>query len=70
MSLDLIAPAKEILDKVKQTTAKEIQFVEKDDLTTSAALKMARKDMPSHLICPVNLHCLAKLYAISSISYS
>ena len=50
MSLDLIAPVKEILDKVKQTTAKEIQFVEKDDLTTYAALKMARKDMPSHLM--------------------
>lgn len=50
MSIDLIAPVKEILDKVKQTTSKEIQFIEKDDLTTYAALRMARKNMPSHII--------------------
>jgi hypothetical protein len=50
MNLDLIAPVKEILDKVKQTTSKEIQFVEKDDLTTYAALRMARKNMPAHII--------------------
>jgi len=50
VSPDLIAPVKEILDKVKQTTSKEIQFVEKDDLTTYAALRMARKNMPAHII--------------------
>jgi len=50
VNLNLLAPVKEILDKVKQTTSKEIQFVEKDDLTTYAALRMARKNMPAHII--------------------
>lgn len=50
MSLDLKESVNEILEKVKQLTGKDIEFIEKSDLTTYAALKMARKNMPSHLI--------------------
>ena len=42
MSLDLKESVNEILEKVKQLTGKDIEFIEKSDLTTYAALKMAR----------------------------
>jgi len=50
MSLNLIEPVNEILQKVKEVTGKDIEFIEKNDLTAYATLKMARKNMPSHLI--------------------
>ena len=50
MSLDLIEPVNEILEKVKELTGKDIEFIKNNNLTTYAALKMARKNMPSHLI--------------------
>jgi len=50
MSLDLKESVNEILKKVKQLTGKDIEFIEKSDLPTYAALRMARKNMPSHLI--------------------
>jgi len=50
VTLSLIGPVHEILEKVKQSTSKEIQFVERDELPTYAALRMARADMPSHII--------------------
>lgn len=50
MTLSLIAPVHEILEKVKQATSKEIQFVEREELPTYAGLRMARADMPSHII--------------------
>lgn len=50
MSLDLIEPVNEILEKVREHTGKDIEFIENNNLTTYAALKMARKNMPSHLI--------------------
>jgi len=50
MTLSLIAPVHEILEKVRQATSKEIQFIEREDLPTYAALRMARADMPSHII--------------------
>jgi hypothetical protein len=50
MSLVLKKSVNEILKKVKQITGKGIEFIEKNDLTTFAGIKMARKNMPSHLI--------------------
>lgn len=50
MSLNLIKPVNEILEKVREYTGKDIEFVENNNLTEYAALKMARKNMPSHLI--------------------
>jgi len=50
VTLSLIGPVHEILEKVKQSTSKEIQFVEREELPTYAALRMARADMPSHII--------------------
>lgn len=50
MSLDLIEPVDQILEKVKELTGKHVKFIERDDLPTDATLKLARKNMPSHLI--------------------
>jgi hypothetical protein len=50
MSLNLIDPVDEILEKVKELTGKHIKFIERNDLPTDATLKLARKNMPSHLI--------------------
>lgn len=50
MSLSLIEPVSEILDKTKELTGKDIEFVEKNDLTAYAGLKPARKNMPAHII--------------------
>jgi len=50
MSLILIEPVSEILQRVKEVSGKDIEFIEKNDLTAYAGLKMARRNMPSHLI--------------------
>ncbi len=50
MSLSLIESVEEILEKVRQVTGKGIQFVEQEELPTYAGMRMARADMPSHLI--------------------
>jgi hypothetical protein len=50
MSIQLIDAAHIILEKVKSETGKGVEFVEKNDLPTFAALKMARKNMSSHLV--------------------
>ena len=50
MSLNLIDPVNEILQKVKEATGKDVRLIEKNDLSTYAALKIARRNMPSHLI--------------------
>ena len=50
MGLELIPPVKSIIEKVEDLTQKKIEFREKNDLTTYAAVKMARRDMKSHLI--------------------
>lgn len=50
MGLELAKPVREILKKVAQVTKKEIEFVEKNNLQTYAAVKMARKNMKTHLI--------------------
>ena len=50
MVLELVKPVREILEKVAQVTQKEIEFVEKNNLQTHAAVKMARKNMKTHLI--------------------
>lgn len=50
MSLHLIEPVNEILEKVRELTGKDVKFIERGDLPTDATLKLARKNMPSHLI--------------------
>ena len=50
MDIHFIDPVPAVLEEVKNVTGKGIEFIVKDNLTTYAALKMARKDMPSHLI--------------------
>ena len=50
MNLELTESVKEILEKVRVLTGKEIKFVERNDMTEYAALKAARKHMPFHLI--------------------
>jgi hypothetical protein len=50
MSLELIPGIYQIFDKVKALTGKDIQLIEKTDLSTFAAIKIARKRMPSHLL--------------------
>lgn len=50
MGIQFIDTVYSILDKVKEETGKGFEFIEKDDLPTHAGLKMARKNMPSHII--------------------
>ena len=50
MGLQFIDTVHSIFDRVKEETGKGFEFVEKNDLTTFAAVKMARRNMPSHLI--------------------
>ena len=50
MALELIKPVHLILEKVKELTGKGIEFIEKNDLPTYAAIKMARKNMSAHLV--------------------
>ena len=50
MDIQFIDPVSEVLEEVKSITGKGIEFIQKEDLPTYAALKMARKNMPSHLI--------------------
>jgi hypothetical protein len=50
MDIHFIDPVPAVLEEVKNATGKGIEFIPKENLTTYAALKMARKDMPSHLI--------------------
>jgi hypothetical protein len=50
MDIQFIDPVPAVLEEVKNATGKGIEFIPKENLTTYAALKMARKDMPSHLI--------------------
>jgi hypothetical protein len=50
VDLQFIDPVPEVLEEVKSATGKSIEFIQKDDLSVYAMLKMARKHMPSHLI--------------------
>ena len=50
MSLDFIEPVNELLEKVKEPTGKDIEFIENDALPVYSSLKLARKYMPSHLL--------------------
>src|ERR1035437_3007445 len=50
MSLELVPSVNQIFEKVKALTGKEIQLVEKNGLATFAAIKIARKNMPSHIL--------------------
>ena len=50
MGLELIRSVYDILEKVKEITNKKVEFIEKNDLPTYAAIKFARRNMPAHLI--------------------
>jgi hypothetical protein len=52
MDIQFIDPVPAVLEEVKNTTGKGIEFIAKENLAASAyaTIKMARKDMPSHLI--------------------
>ena len=50
MTLELIEPVKSILSEVEAATGKPLRFVEKDELNTFAAVKIARKTMPTHVV--------------------
>ena len=50
MTLDLIEPVKSILSDVEAATGKPLKFVEKDDMDSFAAVKIARRSMPAHIV--------------------
>jgi hypothetical protein len=50
MSLDLVPSVQIILDEVKNSTGKAVEFIEKDNLATYAKVKIARENMPNHII--------------------
>ena len=50
MTLELIEPVKSILSEVEAATGKPLRFVEKAELNTFAAVKIARKAMPTHVV--------------------
>ena len=50
MTLELIEAVKSILSEVEAATGKPLRFVEKDELNTFAAVKIARKTMPTHVV--------------------
>jgi hypothetical protein len=50
MAIHLIDAVHAIIDRVREETGKGVEFIEKNDLTTFAALKMARRNMPSHVV--------------------
>lgn len=43
-------PVYNILEKVKKITGKNVEFIEKSDIGSYAKVKIARKNMPSHII--------------------
>jgi hypothetical protein len=50
MTLSLMPAVKEIVEQVREVTGKGIQFLEQEELPTYAGLRIARADMPSHII--------------------
>ncbi len=50
MDIHLIDAVHVILDRVKEETGKSVEFIKKNDLNTLATVKIARRDMPSHLV--------------------
>jgi hypothetical protein len=50
MSLDLVPSVYRIIDEVKDSTGKAVEFIETDGLDTYAKVKIAREHMPAHII--------------------
>ena len=50
MTLELIEAVKSILSEVEATTGKPVKFVEKVDMDSFAAVKIARRAMPAHIV--------------------
>jgi hypothetical protein len=50
VSLKLVDAVHDILKLVAEVSGKPIEFIEKEDLPTFAGIRMARKDMPAHLL--------------------
>lgn len=49
-NLKLIPAVEEIIVSIEQLTSKKFDFVEKNDLTVLATVKIARRRMPNHII--------------------
>lgn len=50
MTLSLIVSVQEIVERVRDVSGKGIQFIEQEELPTYAGMRIARADMPSHII--------------------
>ena len=50
MTLELIEAVKSILSEVEATTGKPVKFVEKVDMDSFAAVKIARRAMSAHIV--------------------
>ena len=48
--IDLIESVRSILDKVKEVTGKDFRFIEKEDLPARAGVRVARLEMPEHIV--------------------
>jgi hypothetical protein len=55
MELKLLSSTQEILNLVSDLTGKSFEFIHKSDLPTLAMVKVARKNMPFHLIYYKNI---------------
>ncbi len=47
---ELVEPVKDILKSIEELTQKRFRFVEKNDLETYAGVRIARSNMPEHII--------------------
>ncbi len=56
MSLDLIPATKQILHQVEDLTKKKVKFIKENALPGFAKVKVARKNMPYHIIFYKELH--------------
>lgn len=48
--IDLIGAVRSILDRVEDVTGKGFRFIEKEDLPARAGVRVARRDMPEHIV--------------------
>ena len=50
MDIHFIDPVPSILEEVKNATGKDIEFIPRESLPTFAMIKMARENMPAHIM--------------------
>lgn len=56
MALEIIEATQKILEQVEGLTQKRFKFAERDDLTSFAKIKPARKNMPNHIMFYRKIH--------------